>query len=61
MSAAMTSATTQDLTAVSNHSTLRLTTFGRKTGKRHIVTTWFLGPEGAFAVTIDAATSLNAS
>ena len=30
------------LAAFSDHSTLQLTTFGRKTGKRHTVTTWFL-------------------
>ncbi len=34
------------LTALKDLSTLRLTTFGRKTGKRHTVTTWFL-VEGA--------------
>ena len=32
----------QRLAAVSDRSTLRLTTLGRKTGKRHTVTIWFL-------------------
>ncbi len=31
-----------ELTALKDLGTLRLTTFGRKTGKRHTVTTWFL-------------------
>jgi deazaflavin-dependent oxidoreductase (nitroreductase family) len=30
------------LAALAEHSTLQLTTIGRKTGKRHTVTTWFL-------------------
>ena len=30
------------LAAFSNSSTLQLTTVGRKTGKRHTITTWFL-------------------
>jgi len=34
--------TSQDLSTLSSHSTLRVTTVGRKTGKRHTVTTWFL-------------------
>ena len=32
----------QRLTSVTDRSTLRLTTIGRKTGKRHTVTVWFL-------------------
>jgi len=32
----------QLLTPLQNRSTLQLTTLGRKTGKRHTVTTWFL-------------------
>jgi deazaflavin-dependent oxidoreductase (nitroreductase family) len=32
----------QRLAPLKNRSTLRLTTLGRKTGKRHTVTTWFL-------------------
>ena len=32
----------QRLTPFKNRSTLQLTTIGRKTGKRHTVTTWFL-------------------
>ena len=32
----------QRLGALQHHSTLQLTTVGRKTGKRHTVTTWFL-------------------
>ena len=32
----------QRLTPLKDRSTLRLTTLGRKTGKRHTVTTWFL-------------------
>jgi deazaflavin-dependent oxidoreductase (nitroreductase family) len=32
----------QRLTPLKDHSTLRLTTIGRKTGKRHTVTVWFL-------------------
>ena len=32
----------QRLTALKDRSTLRVTTIGRKTGKRHTVTTWFL-------------------
>jgi hypothetical protein len=32
----------QRLTSLKDRSTLRVTTIGRKTGKRHTVTTWFL-------------------
>ena len=32
----------QRLAALKERSTLRLTTIGRRTGKRHTVTTWFL-------------------
>ena len=32
----------QRLTPLKDRSTLRVTTIGRKTGKRHTVTTWFL-------------------
>lgn len=32
----------QQLALLKGRSTLRLTTIGRKTGKRHTVTTWFL-------------------
>ena len=32
----------QRLTPLKDRSTLQLTTIGRKTGKRHTVTTWFL-------------------
>jgi hypothetical protein len=32
----------QRLTQLKDRSTLRVTTIGRKTGKRHTVTTWFL-------------------
>lgn len=32
----------QRLAALNDRSTLRLTTIGRKTGKRHTVTVWFL-------------------
>lgn len=41
MSATMTP-TSQDLSDLSSHSTLRVTTVGRKTGKRHTVPVWFL-------------------
>ena len=32
----------QHLTSLKDRSTLRVTTIGRKTGRRHTVTTWFL-------------------
>src|SRR5271167_1479396 len=35
----------QRLARLNHHSTLRVTTIGRKTGKRHMVTTWFLVDE----------------
>jgi deazaflavin-dependent oxidoreductase (nitroreductase family) len=42
------------LAAFKDHSTLRLTTLGRKTGKRHTVTVWFLtDKETVYLVTIN--------
>jgi len=42
------------LAALKDHSTLRLTTLGRKTGKRHTVTVWFLtDKETVYLVTMN--------
>lgn len=42
------------LAALDGHSTLRLTTLGRKTGKRHTVTVWFLtDKETVYLVTMN--------
>ena len=43
----------QRLAALKDRSTLQLTTIGRKTGKRHTVTTWFLADgETVYLVTL---------
>ena len=43
----------QRLTQLKDHSTLQLTTIGRKTGKRHTVTVWFLfDGDTAYLVTL---------